>query len=165
MRKGVSRCRSVPVSSVENLAAIKEGELAGGTSATFSLSSPTAAWGAALWPPDRPFEKQECVFGVVGGLTKTTGGRPHPLKEVQFQRLVQRHQVTVGGDPPEGHVVLPAETEQRSDTHSQAASTHKPTLTQAEQSLRTEVRTTPCTGDQRQVTTGDQRQAGPRPQD
>lgn len=29
-----------------------------------------------------------------------------PLQEVQFQRLVQGHEVAVSGDPPERHIVL-----------------------------------------------------------
>lgn len=38
---------------------------------------------------------------------------PPPLQEVQFQRLVQGHEVAVSGDPPERHVVLRRETERQ----------------------------------------------------
>ena len=37
-----------------------------------------------------------------------------PLQEVQFQRLMEGHQVAVSRDPPERHVVLHTEREERS---------------------------------------------------
>lgn len=92
----------------------QEGELALRSAATFSLSCPDAQ----ICLRQTAVRCQSVSLGLWEDsltllLRPASGGGQHPLQEVQLQRLVQRHQVAVGGDPPEGHVVLGAEREKR----------------------------------------------------